>query len=716
MAAASEKKTVFGACPHDCPDTCAMLYEVENDRLVNVRGNPDHPLTRGGLCTKLKDFHDHHYNPERVLYPLRRVGPKGSRRFERISWDEALDEIKTRWTAIIDEYGAEAILPYNYLGNQGTLQGLTVGDAFFNKLGASVLEKTFCASGSSTAWLLTVGPTGGVDPESFAQSKYIIIWACNSVSTNLHHWHIVHEAQKNGAKVVVIDAYKSRTAKQADWHLAPKPGTDGALAMAMIHQIIAEDLLDRDYVARYTVGFEELKERAARYTPEYAAEITGIPADDIRKLSREYATTQPAAIRIGVALERHHGGGQTIRAVCCLPALTGAWRHVGGGLLQMPVWEFPIHWDRVCRPEWIKPGTRVINILKLGDALTGRMPLAPPVKSLMVYNANPVSQAPETNRIVEGLKREDLFTVVSEHFITDTAAYADIVLPAAMAGEMDDIMWSWGHLYLTLNQKAVPASGEAVPNTELFRRLAKVMGFDDEQFTRSDREMIEHYVDWNAPQLRDIDLAYLERRGYAHIRGGKPETSAPHAEGNFPTPSGKCEFKASGAAQGNFVGAVFRQMYESGQGAEPIDDLPDYVPCRERPESDPERAKRFPLNILSPKSHGFLNSCYANEEHKIRAQGEQFVLINPADAEPRGIREGDNVKVFNDRGEFEADARVTEDTPPGVVVATLGYWRSRNRSDGSVNVISSAAYCNFGHAPTFSDNLVEVRRADVRLQ
>ncbi|HYE37308.1 molybdopterin oxidoreductase family protein [Methylocaldum sp.] len=711
MVATSEKKTVFGACPHDCPDTCAMLYEVENDRLVNVRGNPDHPFTRGGLCTKLKDFHDHHYNPERVLHPLRRVGPKGSRRFERISWDDALAEIKSRWTAIIDQYGAEAILPYNYLGNQGTLQGLTVGDAFFNKLGASVLEKTFCASGSSIAWLLTVGPTGGVDPESFAQSKYIVIWACNSVSTNLHHWHIVHEAQKNGAKVVVIDAYKSRTAKQADWHLAPKPGTDAALAMAMIHQIIADDLLDHDYIARYTVGFEELKARAARYTPEYAAEITGISADDIRKLSREYATTQPAAIRLGVALERHQGGGQTIRAVCCLPALTGAWRHVGGGLLQMPVWEFPVHWDRVCRPEWIKPGTRVINLLKLGDALTGRMPLTPPVKSLMVYNANPVSQAPETNKIVEGLKREDLFTVVSEHFITDTAAYADLVLPATMAGEMDDIMWSWGHFYLTLNQKAIHASGEAVPNTELFRRLAKVMGFDDAQFERSDRDMIEHYVDWNAPQLRGIDMAYLERQGYAHIRGGKPESSAPHAEGNFPTPSGKCEFKASGAAQGNFVAPVFRQMYESGQGGEPIDTLPDYVPCRERPESDPERAKRFPLNILSPKSHGFLNSCYANEEHKIRAQGEQFVLINPADAESRGINDGDCVKVFNDRGEFEADARVTEDTPPGVVVATLGYWRSRNRGNGSVNVISSASYCNLGHAPTFSDNLVEVLRS-----
>ena len=330
----------------------------------------------------------------------------------------------------------------------------------------------FAAKAPSTAWLLTVGPTAGVDPESFIHSKYIIIWACNSVSTNLHHWHIVKEAQKKGAKVVVIDAYASRTAKEADWHIAPKPGTDGALAMAMMHVIIEENLVDQDYVDNYTVGFDELKDRAKARTPEWAEAITGIPASDIRKLAREYATTQPTAIRMGVALERHHGGGQTIRAVSCLPALTGAWRHVGGGVLQFPVWEHPYKFDVICRPDLIPEGTRVINALQIGRALTDQPPPGAPIKSMMIWNANPVTQAPETDKIVKGLQNEDLFQVSAEHFISDTALYADILLPASMGAEMEDMILSWGHLYLTYNAKCVEAPGEAIPNNEIFRRLA----------------------------------------------------------------------------------------------------------------------------------------------------------------------------------------------------------------------------------------------------
>ncbi|MBA2350281.1 MAG: molybdopterin-dependent oxidoreductase, partial [Burkholderiales bacterium] len=629
-------KTFFGGCPHDCPDTCGMLYDVKDGRLLDVRGNPDHPYTRGGLCVKLKDFQDHHYNAERVLYPLKRKGPKGSRQFVRITWDQALAEIKKRWTEIIAQYGPQAILPYSYLGNQGIVQGLNVGDPFFNKLGATVCERTFCGSGSSTAYLLTVGPTGGVDPESFVHSRYIIIWACNTLSTNLHHWHFVKEAKARGAKVVVIDTYNSLTARHADWHIRPKPGTDGALAMALINTLIEQNLIDQDYVANYTVGFEELKERAATCTPEWAEKITGIAAADIHTLAREYAQTQPAAIRIGVALERHFGGGQTIRAVCCLPALTGAWRHVGGGLLQMPLWEFPIKFDRVCRADFIPSGTRVVNNLQLGAALTGELKLDPPIKSFMVYNANPVSQAPESNKIVEGLMREDMFVVAAEHFITDTAAYADIILPATMAAEMDDMVLSWGHFYLTYNERAIEPPGEAVSNTEIFRRLAKTMGFDDPQFQRSDQEMIEHYLDWESPALDGVDMAYFKTHGYVHLKVGTPDTRAPHAHGNFPTPSGKCEFKASGAANGNFVAPPFRQMYEAFQGGESIDPLPGYVPPRESLVSNPQLGRRFPLNIVSPKSHGFLNSCYANEANKIRGQGAQFVLINPSDAMPRG--------------------------------------------------------------------------------
>jgi anaerobic selenocysteine-containing dehydrogenase len=700
----------FGGCPHDCPDTCAMIYEVEGGRLVEVRGNKEHPMTRGGLCVKLKDYHDHHYNPDRVLYPLRRVGPKGSRQFARISWDEAIAEITKRWKDIVARYGSQAIMPYSYLGNEGLVQGLTAGDAFFNRLGSTVNEKTFCASGSSTAWLLTVGPTGGVDPESFIHSRYIVIWACNSISTNLHHWPFVLEAQKRGAKIVVIDSYRSRTAKQADWHIMPKPGTDGALAMGIMAAMIRHGHVDREWVEKHTLGFAELAERAAEFTPDYVEKVTGVPAQDVATFAREFATIQPSVIRLGVALERHAGGGQTIRAVCAIPALAGSWRHVGGGLLQMPLWEFPIDWARVSRPDFIRPGTRVVNNLQLGRALVGDMKLDPPIMGLYIYNTNPVSQAPETNTIVRGLSREDLFFVTAEHFVTDTAAYADIVLPATMAGEHDDMMFSWGHFYLTINEQAIAPCGEAKSNAEIFRLLAAAFGFDDPQFKMSDMQLAEHYVNWDAPQMAGVDMDYFRRHGYFHLAVGTPDDRLPHANGNFPTPSGKVEFLVKDAK--NFVAPPFRMMYEAMQSGEDVDPLPGYVPPRESVATNPRLAERYPLNVISPKSHGFLNSCYANEPHKIKGQGEQFVMISPKDAAARSIREGDPVRVFNDRGDFEGVARITDDVRDGVIVATLGYWRSLNRSDGSVNSISSAEFCGLGRAPTFSDNLVQVARVN----
>ena len=702
------RTTHHGACPHDCPDTCAMVFEVEAGKLVGVRGRADHPMTRGGLCTKLRDYEQRHYHPDRLLYPLKRSGPKGSGQFTRISWDQALNEIALRWKSIIAEHGPQAIAPYSYLGHQGLVHGLNGGDAFFNRMGATVTERTFCGEGSATAWLMTYGPSGGMDPESFKHSKLIVIWACNSVSTNLHHWHIVKDAQKAGAKVIVIDAWRSRTAKEADWHLAPRPGTDGALAMALINVLIGEDLIDHDYVARYTEGFDELAARAATRTPEWAEGITGVPAADIRQLAREYAGTQPAAIRIGVALERHQGGGQTIRAVCCLPALTGAWRHVGGGILAMPVWEHPYRFDEMCRPDWIPPGTRVINNLQIGRHLTGRIPMDPPILSMMCWNSNPLTQAPESDLIEEGLRREDLFLVVADHFMVDTARYADIVLPAAMGAEMEDIILSWGHNYLTYNAACVAPPGEARSNGEIFRRLARAMDYDEPRLHWSDSECLEHFIDWNAPACAGITLERLRREGYAHLAIGGADDRAPHREGHFPTPSGKCEFKSSLAAGGNFVAGPFRQMYAEQQGGEPLDALPDYVPCRESATSNPALAARYPLNIVSPKSHGFLNSCYANIANKQKAQGDQFVLINALDAAARGVAGGDRVKVFNDRGAFEAVAEITDDVQAGVVVTTLGYWRQLNR--GTVNVVSSAEFANMGHAPSFSDNLVEVAR------
>jgi anaerobic selenocysteine-containing dehydrogenase len=707
----SETRVVKGACPQDCPDTCAFLYHVEDGKLVEVTGDPDHPMTRGGLCVKLKDFAEHHYNPNRLLYPMRRMGPKGSGQFDRISWDEALAEIKTRWTDIIARYGAQAIMPHAYLGHQGTLNGLTCGDAFFNRLGASVAEKTYCESGSSTAWIMTVGPTGGLDVESLAYAKYIIVWAMNMINTNLHAWPFILKARKNGAKIVVIDPVRTRTAKQADWHIRIKPGTDAALALGMMNVIIGEDLVDHDYVEQYTLGFAELKARAAQYPPEEVAEITGVPASDIRRLAREYATVQPSAIRQGVALERSRGGGQAIRAITCLPALVGAWRHVGGGTVEMPIWEFPFKFDKICRPDWIKPGTRVINELDLGAALTGEMRLDPPVMSLFVYNSNPVSQAPAQSKIISGLMRDDLFTVVSELFITDTARYADILLPATMQAEQYDLMVTWGHLYMMLNQPAIPAPGECVPNVELFRRLARTVGFDDPYWDMTDDEMLEEFYDWNSPQLKAITLPLLKEQGFMRLNVGDPDKRAPHANGNFKTPSGKCEFKASAAENGNFVVPVWRSMYEAMQPAEPVDAVPDYIPPYETPQSNPELAKRYPLNIVSPKPHAFLNTQYANEPIQQRRQGEQTLLIHPEDAAARNIQGGSYVRVFNDRGSVEARAELSEDVMPGLVLTSVGYWPSLNRGGTSINATSADKHCSLGQAGTYSDNLVEVAPA-----
>jgi anaerobic selenocysteine-containing dehydrogenase len=707
----SETHIVRGACPQDCPDTCAFLYHVEDGKLVEVTGDPDHPMTRGGLCVKLKNFAEHHYNPDRLLHPMKRTGPKGSGQFERISWDQALAQIKTRWTEVIAKHGSQAILPHAYLGHQGTLNGLTAGDAFFNRLGSTVAEKTYCESGSSTAWIMTVGPTGGLDVESLAYSKYIIVWGMNMLNTNLHAWPFMLEARKKGAKIVVIDPVRTRTAKQADWHIPIRPGTDAALALGMMNVIIGENLFDQDYVNKYALGFDELKSRAAEFPPARVETITGIPAADIQKLAREYATAQPSAIRQGVAVERSPGGGDAIRAITCLPALVGAWRHVGGGTVEMPIWEFPFKFDFMCRPDWIKPGTRVVNELELGAALTGALKLDPPIKSLFVYNSNPISQAPNASQIVEGLKREDLFTVVSELFVTDTARYADLLLPATMQAEQYDLMVTWGHLYVMLNQPAITAPGECVPNIELFRRLAKTMGFDDEYWRFTEDEMLMRCYDWTSPQMQGITLDLLKEKGYMRLNVGTPSERAPHAEGNFKTPSGKCEFKSSMAANGDFVVSVWRSGYEAMQPGTPIDPVPNYIPLEESPETNPALAKRYPLNMVSPKPHAFLNTQYANEPTQQRRQGEQLIVINPNDAATRKIEHGDYVRVFNDRGSFEARAELSEDVVIGLLMTNVGHWPGLNRTGTAVNSTTAPRHSNLGQAGAYSDNLVDVALA-----
>jgi anaerobic selenocysteine-containing dehydrogenase len=703
------RTTVVGACPHDCPDTCSILTTVEDGKAIAVRGNPDHPFTRGRLCVKVNNYEERVYSDKRLLYPLRRVGPKGSQQFQRISWDEAIETIAKRWKSIIATDGAQAILPYSYLGTQGIINGLNVGDPLFNKLGATVSERTFCDSGSCTAYMMPIGPTPGVDPESFVHSKYILLWACNTLGTNSHHWPFIEQAKKAGAKLVVIDPVRTRTARLADWHIPIRPGTDAALALAMIHVIIKENLVDRDYIDKHTVGYDELAERASTYTPEFAAQETGIPVEDIVKLAREYATTPPAVVRIGVAVERHAGGGQTVRAIACLPGLIGAWKHVGGGLLQLPIWAFPVKWEVLMRPDLQPEKMRVLNSWRLGSALTGELGFDPPIKALFVYNANPMAMVTEQAKLEQGLEREDLFTVVSEHFLTDTARYADIVLPATTQLEQKDIMFSWGHLYLSYNNPAIEPLGEAVSNTELFRRLAKAMGIEDQSFYRTDDEMIEASLDWTNPALQGITLEDVKANGYARLTLPSADDWAPHREGNFPTPTGKCEFKSTITGGGNFVVPLFRQGYNGDQDGTPVDALPHYIPPNENPQTTPALAKRYPLSLITPKSHAFLNSNYGNLPAQTAQAGEeQSVFLHPDDAGKRGIVAGAPIRVFNDRGAFEAFASISPDVMPGVVMAPSGYWHRSNRKGATVHALTPPAYADLGRAPTFSDVLVQV--------
>jgi anaerobic selenocysteine-containing dehydrogenase len=695
---ADDNRTVLGACPHDCPDTCSMVVTVKDGKVASVAGNPDHPFTDGRLCVKVNHYEERIHSPDRVLYPMKRTGPKGSGQFARISWQEALDTIGSKWKAIIAESGPTAILPYSYLGTQGTLNGLNAGDPFFNKLGATISERTFCDSGACTGYIMTLGPTAGMDPESLQYSKYIVLWACNPMSTNTHMWPFIAEAQKRGAKVVVIDPARTRSAQAADWHIAVKPGTDAALAMGMANVIIAEGLVDKEYVDAYTTGYDELAQRAAEYTPEKVSGITGVSVDDIRTLARDYAKAQPSAIRIGVAIERNGSGGQAVRALSCLPALVGAWRKPGGGILQLPLWAFPIHWGNLMRPEWVQPGTPVLNQWLLGRVLTGEQPDAPGIRSLFVYNANPMVVAPEQDKIRKGLAREDLFTVVSEHFLTDTARYADVVLPATTQAEQFDLMFSWGHLYMTMNLPWIEPLGESVPNTELFRRLAKTMGFDDPQFSYTDEELAERSYDWTAPTLQGITLDRLKREGWARLNVPAPDQYAPHAAGGFPTPSGKVELKASMAAGGNFVLPVFRQGSNEFQDGTPVDPLPGWT--------KPPAGDGLPFALLSPKSHAFLNSGYGNLRRQQAHAGAQHVVINAADAAARGIGDGATVTVFNSTGAFQAVAKLSDEVPTGVLQSPMGYWPG---AGGSVNAVNTARFGDLGRAPSFSDTRVDVR-------
>ncbi len=675
---ASASIQVRGACPHDCPDTCALITTVEDGVALKVQGNPDHAQTGGVLCTKVSRYTERSYHPERILQPLRRAGPKGSGRFEPVSWDSALDEIARRLQAIAAR-NPEAIVPYSYAGTMGLVQSESMAARFFNKLGASLLERTICSAAGGEALTQTLGGKVGMKVAFFAESRLIIIWGSNSIASNLHFWRYVQQAKRAGAKVVCIDPRKTETAEKCQVHIALRPGTDAALALALMHELILNDWLDHDYIAKHTLGWEALKERALLWPPERAAEVCGIPVEQIRSLARDYGNTPAAAIRLNYGMQRVRGGGNAARAIACLPALVGAWRHRAGGLLLSSSGMFPVNKAALQRPDLLAGKTpRTINMSTIGNDLLrpASHEFGPKVEALIVYNSNPVAVAPESAKVVQGFAREDLFTVVLEHFQTDTADYADYILPATTQLEHWDVHLSYGHTDVTLNQPAIAPVGQAKPNSQVFRELAQRMGFNEACFHDSDETLCRAAFDGK------IDFELLLRDGFAPL--AVPD--APFAQGGFPTPSGKCEFfSARLAAQG-------------------LDGLPDHVPNHEAIGS----SDKYPLAMISPPARNFLNSTFVNVKSLRDMEGEPLLEIHAADAEKRGISDGQTVRVFNDRGSYHCKARISPRARQGVVNGMGIWWRKLGLHGTNVNEVTSQHLTDMGRGPVFYDCLVDV--------
>jgi anaerobic selenocysteine-containing dehydrogenase len=689
-ATSVDRRVVRAACPHDCPDTCAMLVTVENGRAIDIRGAPDHPPTNGTLCTKVARYLDRTYSRDRLRHPMRRIGAKGEGRFARITWDEALDEIAQRFATIAaSNDGPQAILPYSYAGTMGLLQGSSMDRRFFHRLGASLLDRTICSAAGKAGWASVIGASVGMDVEEFANSRLILIWGSNPITSSLHFWARAQEAKRRGAKLVAIDPYRSLTAQKCHEHVALLPGTDGALAFGLMHVLIRDGLVDRDYVDRYTVGFDALAARSEEWTPARAASVCGIDAETIVRLAHDYATTRPAAIRLNYGMQRTHGGGNGVRAIACLPALVGAWRDAAGGALLSSSGTFPVQKAALERPDLIRGTPRTINMSTIGDALTQLAD--PPIRAIYVYNSNPVAVAPESSRVVQGFAREDLYCVVHEIFKTDTADYADILLPATTQLEQTDIHTSYGHLYALANNPAIEPIAEALPNTEVFRRLATRMGFDEPCFRDSDDELARQA--YHAGDMKGIDVDWDALKASGFCRLAVPRPFAPFAQGHFPTPSGKCEFRSETlAAQGE-------------------DALPAFVAPRESAQSNPALAARYPLAFVSPPARNFLNSSFANLSSFSDEEKRPHLDIHADDASPRGIATGDPVRIFNDRGSLLAIARVTDRARPGVVVAPSLWWRKLAPGGENANAVTSQALTDLGRGPTFYDCLVEVRPA-----
>jgi len=670
--------TIRGACPHDCPDTCSLVTTVDNGVALRVQGNPEHPHTDGALCTKVSRYTERTYHPERLLHPMVRTGPKGSGQFKRVGWDEALDTIAARLKDIAAR-DPQAVVPYSYAGTMGQVQGEGMATRFFHRLGASFLDRTICASAGGEGLTQTLGGKVGMKVEHFADSKLIVIWGSNSIGSNLHFWRLAQQAKRNGARLVCIDPRRSETAEKCHEHIALRPGTDAALALALMHQLITHDWLDHDYIAQHTLGWEGLRERALQWPPERAAEVCGIPVQQITDLARDYGTTKPAAIRLNYGMQRVRGGGNAVRAVACLPALVGAWREPAGGLLLSSSAQFPVNRAALHRPELLAGRTpRTINMSTIGNDLLnpGSAAFGPKIEALIVYNSNPVAVAPESSKVVQGFLREDLFTVVLEHFQTDTADHADVILPATTQLEHWDIHTSYGHTDVLLNRPAIAAVGEARTNTDIFRALAARLGFDDPCFADDDETLCRTAFG------SAVDFQTLLDQGFATL----PIPEAPFAHGGFPTPSGRCEFfSARLVAQG-------------------MDGLPDHLPNHELQGS----SAAYPLAMISPPARNFLNSSFVNVQSLRDIEGEPLLEIHADDARSRGIETGHMVRVFNDRGEYRCKAKVSTRARPGVVNGLGIWWRKLGPSGTNVNEVTSQQLTDMGRGPVFYDCLVEV--------
>jgi anaerobic selenocysteine-containing dehydrogenase len=691
------KKVVHAACPHDCPDACGTLITVEDGRATKIQGDPAHPITQGFLCAKVAKYLDRVYSPDRVLYPMRRVAAKGvggPEAFQRISWDEALNEVVTRLKQVSAEFGSESVLPYSYGGNLGVLNGGSMDMRFFHRLGASQLLRTICATTGGDAIISIYGRKVGTEPEQFRHSKYIIAWGANIHGNNIHLWPFVEEARRNGAKLVVIDPYRTRTARVADWHIPINPSTDVALAMGMMHVILRDGLEDGDYISRYADGFDELQDRLPKYTPKQVSEWTGISAKDIEKLAREYATTRPAAIRLNYGIQRTQNGGAAVRAVCMLPVITGSFKEIGGGLQLSLSGGYGLNAPALERTDLMLKSplgrvARSINMVELGKALTEVND--PPVKALVVYNSNPAAVCPEHNLVVRGLKRDDLFTVVHEQFFTDTTDYADILLPATTFFEQKDLVKSYGHIFLQVSQQAIEPLGECMSNIELFRELALRMGFEEPCFRETVNEMIDGALASGAPQLKGITRTRLECEPQVRLNVHGDESNKPwlpFADG-FPTPNGRA------------------RLYDPELIAQGMDPVAEFVPPEESRHTP--MARSYPLELLARKADNFLNSTFVNLPVLQKMERQHELEISRGDADTRGIRDGDRVRVFNARGEIFLTAHVNGSVSAGVVGAKLG-WAKLSDGGININVLTSARLADLGGGATFYSTLVEVER------